>query len=399
VSPIEQLPGLGASARKGYRVALFLPSLEVAGAERVMVTLARGLAKSGLSVDVVVSNAAGGLSREIPSQIQVVDLAARGVLGSLPALVRYLRRQRPDALMSTIEHANVVALWAAWLARTRTRTVVRAASMVPTGPSRDPGFRAWALPLFMRWTYPWADHVIAPSKAVRDDLAAKLRLSGERIEIIYNPVDLRTIQEEMRAYVDDPWFSGDGPPVILAVGRLVKVKDHATLLRAFAQVKERKPARLVILGEGPERPQLEALAEQLHVDADVSLPGFVENPFAYMARATVFVQSSAWEGLPNALIQALACGCPVVSTDCQGGAREVLGGGRFGRLVPSRDPSALADALVEACMHPTTPPGESLEAFQLERVVEAYRTLLTAPDATTRGERHAREVRMAGSRG
>jgi glycosyltransferase involved in cell wall biosynthesis len=187
--------------------------------------------------------------------------------------------------------------------------------------------------------------VIAISDGVAEDVAATAHLPRGKIQTIYNPVVAPDLMTRARAAVQHPWLAPGAWPVVLGVGRLKPAKDFATLIRAFARVRRERGAHLVILGEGEERPALEALARELGVDADVDLPGFVENPQAWMSRASLLALSSRWEGLANVLIEALACGCPVVSTDCPGGPGEVLDRGAFGRLVPVGDHAALADAI------------------------------------------------------
>jgi len=191
--------------------------------------------------------------------------------------------------------------------------------------------------------------------------------------VIYNPVVSPELYEKADAPLEHPWFRSNQPPVILGVGRHYPQKGFDTLLRAFARVRQETPARLVILGEGPERPNLERLASELGVAADVDMPGFDPNPFRYMKRAGVFVLSSRYEGLPNVLIQAMACGCPVVSTDCPNGPAEILDGGRYGALVPVDDVEAMARAIVRALLGQVAPaPADWLEQFRVEVVAEQY---------------------------
>src|SRR5690606_7355967 len=132
--------------------------------------------------------------------------------------------------------------------------------------------------------------------------------------------------------VEHPWAQAGDSPIILGVGRLSAQKDFPTLLRAFSRVRTLRPARLAILGEGPARTELEELARQLDCEDDVLLPGFQNNPFSWMTSSRVFVLSSLWEGLPGALVQAMACGVPVISTDCNSGPAEILEGGKWGTL-------------------------------------------------------------------
>jgi glycosyltransferase involved in cell wall biosynthesis len=225
----------------------------------------------------------------------------------------------------------------------------------------------------MRWLYPRADAVVAVSKGVAQDLLNLMPQLKPKLTVIYNPVIDAAFYAKADAPVEHPWFQPHQPPVVLAAGRLVALKGYDTLLRAFARVRQQMPARLVILGEGSERPNLERLAAELGVAADVDMPGFDPNPFRYMKRAGVFVLSSRYEGLPNVLIQALACGCPVVSTDCPSGPSEILDGGRYGVLVPVDDVEAMARAIVRALLGQVAPaPAEWLEQFRVEAVAEQY---------------------------
>ena len=175
-----------------------------------------------------------------------------------------------------------------------------------------------------------------------------------------------------------PEFYDSAPPVLLAAGRFTGQKDYPNMIRAFAKVRAERPARLMILGEGKQRAELEALIAELGVADDVALPGFVDNPFMYMSRASLFVLASKWEGLPGVLIQAMACGCPVVSTDCPSGPREILEGGKYGPLVEVGDVQGLADAILRTLE--SSVPSAELKAraadFSLESICDEYLNLL-----------------------
>jgi glycosyltransferase involved in cell wall biosynthesis len=337
------------------RVILFLPSLAGGGAERVFVELANEFARLGVHVDLALAQAEGPYLAELSAPVRVVDFAAASVSKSLPKLVRHLRSERPVAMLSALDHANVTAIVARLMARASTRCVISARS-VPSMLAREAGFaRAWPVLQAARLTYRFADGVIANSEGVADDFSRYMRIPRQRIRVIYNPLNVRQIDRLSREPLEHPALPSEETPMILSAGRLSGLKDFPTLLTAFARVRAQRRCRLVILGEGPDRLQLETLARGLGVADDVALPGFVDNPFQWMRRASVFVSSSLSEGCPNALMQALACGTPVVSTDGVGGAREVLEGGRWGRLAPVRDPSSLAASIVatlDAETHP-----------------------------------------------
>jgi glycosyltransferase involved in cell wall biosynthesis len=228
-----------------------------------------------------------------------------------------------------------------------------------------------------RYSYRAADAIHAVSHGVAVASAKELGFPLKRIQVVYNPVVTRQLLDMSRADVDSFWFADDKRPVILAAGRLTKQKDFATLIRAFALAKSKANLRLVIIGEGEQRPRLERLIGEYSLQGAVLMPGFVDNPFAVMKRADLFVLSSAWEGLPNVLIQAMACGTPVVSTDCPSGPAEILENGKWGRLVPVGDAEELARAMLKTLKDKTHPDVTTRAAyFNLDRVVDAYLRLL-----------------------
>jgi glycosyltransferase involved in cell wall biosynthesis len=339
-------------------LAIFLPSLSGGGAERMMLNLARGFTEAGTAVDLVVGTATGPYRDLVPPGATLIDLGAGRVLAALPGLVRYLRRRRPEVLLAAMDHANLIALWARFLARVPTRVAVSVRNHLSQEARHAPTRAGRLLPRLARVFYPWAAAVIAVSQGVADDLERLLGPGRARVLVIPNPVVTPDLEDLAAAPPRHPWLhagpDGAVPPVILAAGRLTPQKDFPTLLRAFARLPD-PHLRLLILGEGPERPALESLGRDLGLAGRLDLPGFLTNPFACMARARLFVLSSAWEGLPGVLIQAMACGTPVVSTDCPSGPREVLADGRFGPLVPVGDVQGLADAIAATLERPIFP--------------------------------------------
>lgn len=357
------------------RIAFFLPSLGGGGCERAMLNLAHGFAERGWAVDIVLAKGEGPYLRQVQSGVRVVDLGASRVLTSLPGLVRYLRHERPRALLSAIDHANVVALWAQKLAGVPVRVVASVHSTPSRAAVNARNLRARLMPYWVRPFYPWAYAVVAVSKGVAEDLIRVTGLPREKVKVIYNPVVTPELFAKAKEPLEHPWFAPDEPPVVLGVGRLTAAKDFPTLIRAFALVRRERPARLVILGDGEERPKLEALVRELRIEADVLLAGFVDNPYKYMRRAGVFVLSSQWEGLPTVLIEAMALGTPVVATDCPSGPREILEEGRWGKLVPPGNPEKLARGILEA-LEQTTGASVRIEPFTLEYATAHYCALL-----------------------
>lgn len=358
-------------------IGLFLPSLHGGGAERVMVNLARGFSEQGLKVDLVLSRADGPYLSQVPRDVRVVNLNAQRVLYSLPGLVQYLKEVKPRALLSALDHANVVAILARLLARVPVHLAVSVHSTLSQSSARTMSLRGRLTPSWTRLFYPWADTVIAVSKGVADDLMRVSKLRKEKVHVIYNPVVAPELFVQAEEVLDHPWFAADELPVVLGVGRLTEPKDFTTLIRAFSIVKEVCPARLIILGEGEERTRLETFVRDLDLEDSVELPGFVSNPYKYIKRAAVFVLSSKWEGLPTVLIEALALGTPVISTDCPSGPSEILEGGRWGRLVPVGDVNALAQAILCALSGEVpSSPREASHPYELQRVVSAYVDIL-----------------------
>jgi glycosyltransferase involved in cell wall biosynthesis len=373
----------------------------------MMVTLAGALHERGHRVDLVLARAVGNFFDEIHPGVRVVDLGVRTilpalpallrlpsegmhllpaflppapprVLGAIPSLARYLRRERPEAMLSALNYSNLAALWARRLSGAPTRLVVSERNTLSLRAERagDRGLRA--LPGMIRRFYPWADAVIAVSDGVADDLARVAGLPREAIVTTWNPVVSPALAEAAAEPLDHAWFQPGEPPVVLGAGKLRPQKDFATLLDAFAELRALRPARLVLLGEGPEESRLRVRARRLGISADVAFAGFVRNPFAYMARAAVFALSSAWEGLPAVLIQAMACGCPVVSTDCPSGPSEILEGGVHGPLVPVGDARALAAAILRVLDEPGDAERRRRRAqdFSVERAAERYEAVL-----------------------
>ena len=347
------------------------------GAERTMLNLAQGVAERGYAVDLVLARAEGPLLAEVPESVRVVDLRASRVLLSLSALVRYLRHERPHSLLSVMNYANIIALWARRLAGVPVRVVVSERNTLSCKVQHASSRRGRLMPHLIRRFYPLADGIVAVSKGVADDLAQVTGIPRERIQVIYNPVVTPELHQKAQAPLEHPWFAPGEPQVLLAVGRLTAQKDFPTLIQAFAQVRQTHLTRLLILGEGEERPALEALVRQLGLEQDVSLPGWVENPYPHMVQASLFVLSSRWEGLPGALIEALYCGASLVATDCPSGSREILRNGQYGQLVPVGDVGALALAIKTALASKMPRlPRESWRPFEPETVVNQYITVL-----------------------
>lgn len=381
----------------GGRIALFVPSLQGGGAERVMLLLAQAFAKRGLAVDLVLAKASGPYLEQVPPEVRLVDLSASRILAGLSALIRhlpikslkahdvdavltvlpallcYILREKPAVMLSALEHANFLALWAKKISLSSTRVYVSEHNTLRHIAQGKTSRDKIGLCL-IKLIYPWAEAVVAVSQGVAADLVSIGKLPSKKIRVVYNPVPIQEISDKAREPVSFSWFAPNEQPVILAAGRLTAAKDFWTLIRAFAILRRERPFRLLILGEGEERFSLGKLVQDLGLDGDVDMPGFVDNPYAYMSRAAVFVLSSAWEGFGNVLVEAMACGCPVVSTDCPGGPAEILENGRYGPLVPVGDSAALSNAILAVLEKP--PSADFLRQrsmdFDLDKLTDQY---------------------------
>lgn len=361
------------------RLTVLTSTLGGGGAQRSMVRLAGGLAERGFDVDLVLGrrDEDDHYRGEVSDAVRIVDLGASRALFSVPALIRYLRRERPVAMVTSLDYMNVLGVWARRVARVRTRVVVNEQNTFSVVVDNGTRRRKRLLPWLVRQSYRRADGIAGVSDGVCDDLASYLGLPRERVTTIHNPVVVPEIATMAAEPIDHPWFGPDGLPVLLAVGRLAPQKDFETLLHAFAKLRTTHPARLLVLGDGDERAKLEALVARLGLEKDVSLPGWAVNPYPYMASADLFVLSSLWEGLPTVLIEALYCGLPIVATDCPSGPREILAGGRFGALVPVGDVDALARAMADALDGDVPKPvPESWAPYRQDVVADRYLSLM-----------------------
>jgi glycosyltransferase involved in cell wall biosynthesis len=359
------------------RVAFFLGSFGGGGIERITAHLAHNFVKLGVQIDLILNRADPTHLWQMPTETRIIDLKAANLYLSLPGLVRYLRQDRPIALLAADHYLNEIALLAKRLAGVPLRLVVAEHNQLSQTARNATKLKGRLTPLFARYLYPWADGIVAVSDGVAKDLAATALLPMDRIETIYNPVINDRMLANAKEPVEHEWFNTSEIPVILGVGKLEQQKDFPNLIRAFAQVRKTRPARLVILGWGPDKSELEILIQTLGLDADVALLGYVENPYAYMTKSSVFVLSSAWEGLPTVLIEAMALGIPVVATDCESGPAEILAGGKYGYLIPVGDSEALAAGILQVLdgqLKSIDP--DWLDQFGLEMATQKYLKIL-----------------------
>jgi len=409
------------------RLAFYIHTLGGGGVQRVFVNLTQGFVRRGYTdLWLIANRAQGPMKAYLPPNVHIIDLCEPDVPFRFARLLRYLSQKHANSpWLNSATKAHYIALKATGYLRKRHLQFMLLSSLMSLKLAdqllkirpdtllsayicnlstimaqrflndlgiviSEHGTLSLYLPFLsaagtvlrmMRRLYPKADRIVAVSQGVADDLISLLNLPHEKVTVIYNPIVTPELFEQAKQPVSHPWFEQNRLPVILAVGRLTRQKDYPTLFRAFSLVRQVRPAKLLILGEGEERANLERLAIELGIQNDVSMPGFVDNPFAFMAKASVFVLSSAWEGFGNVLVEALACGCPVVATDCRSGPREILDNGRYGRLVPVGDHEALAKAILETLDNPDFPADRQTRLqrameFSVDAAVDKYLKVL-----------------------
>jgi glycosyltransferase involved in cell wall biosynthesis len=361
------------------KIVLFIADFGTGGAERVFANLAGSLSERGCEV-ILLSGvfAERAYLDAIPPSVRVLELGIRHMKYAIPAMIRFLRRERPAVLISALDQCNLVAVLAAKMAMTGTPVVATIHQTISQSLKARKQLWPRIVTHAMLKCLRMADKIVAVSRGTADDFSRMASIARDRIDVVYNPVLGPALYRAADEPLEHPWFQPGEPPVILGMGRMTAQKDFPNLIRAFSSVRKRHDARLMILGEGGERPMLEQLVRSLDLCEHVALPGIVRNPYPYLKRSALFALSSAWEALPTVLIEALACGCKVVSTDCPSGPREILQDGRFGSLVPVRNKAALAEAILAGlsgeCYYHVSQ--TDLEPFTMESATNAYLQLL-----------------------
>jgi glycosyltransferase involved in cell wall biosynthesis len=356
-------------------VGLFFSNLHGGGIQRVMLNLAEGLLQQGCRVDLIMVRAEGPLLTGIPAGCHLFNLNADHASQSLFALVRYLKSEKPAVMLSNQTHLNVTAVLARILSGRRVRLVLSEHNTIDYSARYPDNWKDRFNPILARIFYPHADEIILVSKEAARHFLKATHLSKKLVKVIYNPSVSEKLIELSKTPPEKPWINSPNTPVILAAGRLTRQKDFGTLLRAFSLLRNRVPlARLLIFGEGEGLAELEKLSRELELKDAVQFPGFVINPFAYIANSSVFVLSSRWEGFANVIAEALMCGTPIVSTDCPSGPAEILEGGKYGRLVPVENPEALAEAIFQELKDPHDKDllKQRAKEFSIETILPEY---------------------------
>ena len=357
------------------KIAVVTPRFAISGVPLAQLRFARALAAAGHAVDLIIGRVDPNLAVPPAPGVRIIVLDVPKVRHMAAPLWRYLRRERPDVVFSAEDHLNTLVTLTAIAARSNAK-ISGSSRVTPFDTYSNRWFtKRWWLKYFSRLSFRRADVLSCVSCDMVGQYRTVFGPSSPHVAI-YNIVDDATSRARMAEPLDEPWLVDKVAPVIVAAGTLAPWKGFGDLVEAFALLK--RDARLIILGEGPLRAELEAQVMRLGLGDRIKLPGFADNILKYFARADLFVLSSHVEGLPNVLVEAMMCGCSVVATDCPTGPREVLEDGRFGTLVPPRDPPALATAIEQALDHPTDPAllAEAVRPFEEKRIIARHFELL-----------------------
>ncbi len=359
------------------RIAIFLATSGHSGVDRWAVNLLQVWSQRGFAVDLLHIRGHGPILPALPPNVHTIDLHCNHVATSLASVIHYLRKVKPSAILSDKDRVNRIAILAHRIARSTATLSVRVGTTVSVNLAARPVIERGLQRLSMRYLYPLAHNVLVPSQGVADDLERFSGLPRTHIRVVPSPILSDSLYQQAQLQPAHQWCLNKDKRLIIAVGELSPRKDFATLLHAFARINADLSFRLLILGEGQQRPALRALIQTLGMDHSVDLIGFQANPYAFLARADLFVLSSRWEGMPVALIEALGLGIPVVSTDCPSGPRELLHDG-IGHLVPVGDAEAMASAMRATLLHP--PPAALLRAavrdYDVQVAADRYLTAM-----------------------
>ncbi len=357
------------------QITFLIYSMDGGGAQRVFTELINNFASRGYKTKLALAQKRGSYLEQIDQATEIIDLDISGFLKGVFKIARYLRKEKPEVLLSTMNTMNVMVLLASVLARHKGRVVVREANILSLSLKKTKAGKAFLLSSATKVLYPKADKIIANSKGMVRDLTENFSIPENKIVQIYLPLNIKKIREKAEEALDHPWMANPENRVVLSVGSLTEQKDYTALLKAFSKIDNKYNLKLIILGEGPERDKLERLSRKLGIEERVSMPGFASNPYSYMKHADAFVLTSKWEGIPNVLIEAIAVGTPVISTDCKWGPAEILQNGKYGKLVPVGDYTSLSRAITDTIN--ASPDTEEAFAyvestFSIEKISEEY---------------------------
>lgn len=339
--------------RQKIKILFLIDSLHRGGRTLILLNILRYIDREFFEPILVMFKKEGHLENKIPNDIPLFIIDIERIKTGLPLFPfilhqfkKIIRKERPLILFCYGWYGATLSSLSSIRSATRPLIVIHEDTVFAECLNHYKGKMKKIFKFLVRFSYNNSDLIIAVSKGVKDSLITHFNISDEKIKVLYNPVDLETIKIKSQDEVNHLWFNED-IPIIISAGRLVSQKGFDVLIKAFSLVRKKYEARLIILGEGPFKDELEKLTSQLGIRRDVDFPGFQDNPWRYIVRSTIFALPSFYEGLPCVIIEALALGVPVVSTDCHSWPNEILEGGRYGLLVPVRDEDAMAEGILK----------------------------------------------------
>lgn len=364
--------------KESKTIFFIIPSLAGGGAERILVLLLKYINRNRFKPVLIVFNSENAYKQDLPSNIPIICLNKKNRFDFFRLawnLSRIIKKEKPSLIFSFLTYTNYLTVLARNLARSRIPLLLGEHTNLK-GSLKGQKFKG-IKKILIRNLYPKATNIIAVSEGVKEDLVTNYKIPKNKCFVIYNMVNIKGIKEFANEEITHPWFKEE-IPIIIACGRLVAQKNYPLLFKAMSLVLKEKNARLLILGEGKDRSKLEEYARKLNISQNVAFLGFQSNPFKYMSRASVFVLSSSWEGFGNVIIEAMACGNPVISTHCPSGPDEIITDGVNGLLIPVRDGNALVKAILrllkdEPLRKRLAEAGRKrAEDFRIEKMVAKY---------------------------
>jgi len=359
------------------KILIVLPDLHGGGAERLHVNLARHWTDLGHDVDFILLRKSGDLLKLVPDKVNIISINAYRIRQAVIPIYKILKKIKPDVVLSAMWPLTSITVISWIISRRKSKLFLSDHVVLSLDSTNNIGVPILFLKFFIFITYHFSNGIIAVSKGVKEDLCSLGRIPAKKVEVIYNPAAIGISKKDFINY-DNLW-QAKHEKKILSVGSLKYEKDHKSLIKAVSLIKDSIDIKLIILGDGPLRRDLECLVKSLGMEKNVSLPGFQINPYPWYLSSDLFVLSSKWEGFGNVIVEALECGIPVVSTDCPGGVQEILDNGRYGRLVRLGSVTALADAIKESLnqKHDIFFLKERAKKFSIQEISKQYLNFFT----------------------
>ncbi|OIJ11268.1 hypothetical protein BKP37_16635 [Anaerobacillus alkalilacustris] len=353
------------------KIAFFIPSLKIGGAERVVVNIVKYLDRDKYQIRLIVLDYNGPFKKEVPNDIEIINLGRKRVRESILPITKEIIKFKPDYVFSTLGYLNFLLILLIKVLQIKTKIIVRESSTPSKYINQLPIIKKKLYSYLYKSLYPKADMIIAQCNSMQEDLVNNFNIDKNKVATIYNPIDIESIKFKMK---QKNTFNINNVNIV-AVGRLVYAKGYDILLHSISLLSEKYPnLQLHILGDGPLKEDLIQLTNDLNLNKHVNFLGFTENPYPYIRSADLYVLSSRWEGFPNTLLEALACGTNVVATNCKSGPKEIIGDNNYGYLAKSEDPISLYEVMCMA-LNEKKDTQKRAEDFSINKIIKDYESL------------------------